>query len=115
MTNLTFERAMEIAVNITMVKEHARQFHSPGGATVVASSHENVNRVSFAPKQSEERFPKQVSRFGKQSQQAPGQQCCRCGGKHAPQACSNSKHVSDVAIKTGYIAKTKFCKGKRRK
>jgi len=31
-TNLTFERAVEIAVNMTMVKEHAQQFHSPGGA-----------------------------------------------------------------------------------
>ena len=29
MTNLTFERAVDIAVNMTMVKEHARQFHSP--------------------------------------------------------------------------------------
>ena len=28
MTNLTFERAVEIAVNITMAKEHPRQFHS---------------------------------------------------------------------------------------
>ena len=34
MTNLTFERAVEIAVNMSMVKEHVRQFHSPGGTTV---------------------------------------------------------------------------------
>ena len=52
MSKLTFERAVEIAVNITMVKEHARQLHSSGSATVVASSNENVNRVRFAPKQS---------------------------------------------------------------
>ena len=41
MTNLTFERAVEIAVNMTTVKEHVRQCHSPGGATVGASSSEN--------------------------------------------------------------------------
>ena len=34
MTNQNFERAVEIAINITMVKENARQFHSPGDATV---------------------------------------------------------------------------------
>ena len=56
MTNLTFERAVEIAVNMTTVQEHARQFHSLGDATVGASSRENVNRVRFAPKQSEERY-----------------------------------------------------------
>ena len=41
MTNLTFERAMEIAVKYGMVKEHARQFHSPGSDTVGASASEN--------------------------------------------------------------------------
>ena len=51
-TNLSFERAVEIAVNMTMVKENARQFHSPGGATVGTSSTENGNRVRLAPKQS---------------------------------------------------------------
>ena len=71
-TNLTFERAVEIAVNVRMVKERARQFHSPDGATVGASSSQNVNRVRFAPKQSEGRYPRQVNRFGKQSQQASG-------------------------------------------
>ena len=55
MTNLTFERAVEIAVNMTIVKEHPRQVHSPGGATVDASL--NVNRVRFAPNQSEGRYP----------------------------------------------------------
>ena len=30
---LTFERAVAIAVSVMMVKDHARQFHSPGGAT----------------------------------------------------------------------------------
>ena len=38
-----------------MVKEHARQFHSPGGTTVGASSSEDVNRMRFDPKQSEGR------------------------------------------------------------
>ena len=47
MTNITFERAVEIAVNMTMVKEHARQFHSPGDATVGASCSSNVNRMRF--------------------------------------------------------------------
>ena len=75
MKNLTFEQAVEIAVNMTMVKEHARQFHSPGGATVGAILSENVKRVRFAPKLSEGRYPRQVIRFGKQSQQASGQQC----------------------------------------
>ena len=37
---------------MTMVKELARPFYSPGGATVGYSSYENVNRVRFAPKQS---------------------------------------------------------------
>ena len=46
MTNLTFERAVEIAVNMMMVKEHARQFHSPGGVSVGASSSMNVNRAT---------------------------------------------------------------------
>ena len=55
MTNLTFERAVKIAANMTMVKDHARQFHSPDSATIRASSIENVNRVRFAPKQSEGR------------------------------------------------------------
>ena len=50
MTNLTFERAVEIAVNMTMVNEHARQFHSPGGATIGAYSSEYVNRVRFDSK-----------------------------------------------------------------
>ena len=40
MTNLTFERAVEIAISMTMVKEYALTFHSPGGATVGASSSE---------------------------------------------------------------------------
>ena len=57
MKKLTFERAVEIAVNWTMVKERAQQFHSPGGATVGTSSSENVNRLRFAPKQSEGRYP----------------------------------------------------------
>ena len=69
-TNLTFEWALEIAVNMTMVKEHAQQFHSPGGATVGASSSENVNRVRCATKKTEGRYPRQVKRFLKQSQQA---------------------------------------------
>ena len=84
MMNLIFERAVEIAVNMTMVRVHALQFHSPGSATVGVSSSENVNRVRFAPKQSEGRYHRQVNRFGKQSQQAPGQQFWRCGGKHVP-------------------------------
>ena len=67
MTNLTFELAVEIAINMTMVKVHAQQFHSPGAATVSTSSNENVNRVRFAPKQSERKYPRQVNRFGKQS------------------------------------------------
>ena len=29
-TGLTFEKAAEVAVNMTMVKENARRFHSPG-------------------------------------------------------------------------------------
>ena len=95
MTNLTFERAVEIAVHMTMVKEHVRQFLSPGGATVDASSSENVNRVRFVPKQTEGRYPRQVNRFGKQSQQVSGQECWRCGGNRY--ASSNSKDVSDVA------------------
>ena len=70
MTNTTFERTVEIAVNMTMVKEHALHFHSSGGATVGASSSENVNRVRCAPKQTEGRYPRQVKRFLKQSQQA---------------------------------------------
>ena len=67
---------------MTIVKEHTRQFHSPG-----ASSSEKVSRVRFTPNQSEGRNPRKVNRFGKQSKQASGQQCWRCGGKHAPQAC----------------------------
>ena len=65
MTNLTFERALKIAVNMTMVKEHARQFLSPGGATFGASSGENVNRVRIIPKQSGGRYPRQVNRSAK--------------------------------------------------
>ena len=52
MTNLTFQRAVEIAVNLTMVKVHARQFHSPGGAIVGPSSSKNVNRVRSVTEES---------------------------------------------------------------
>ena len=34
MTSLTFDKAAEEAVNMTMVKENARQFHSSDGAQV---------------------------------------------------------------------------------
>ena len=47
MTKLTFEPAVEIAVNTTTVKEHARQLYSPGSATVGVPSSEDSpeNRV----------------------------------------------------------------------
>ena len=64
-TKLTFARAVEIAANVTIVKELARQFHSPGSTTVCASSSEIVYRVRFAPKQSERKYPRHVSRYEK--------------------------------------------------
>ena len=78
---------MEVAVNMTMVKENARRFHSPGGATGGTVSRASVNRVRFAAKSGEGRYPKHRDMTGKQQQQASGQQCWRCCGKHAPQAC----------------------------
>ena len=42
MTQLTFEKAVEIAVSMTMVKENAKKFRSPGGSAV---NHE-VNAMS---------------------------------------------------------------------
>ena len=94
MTNLTFERAVDIVVNTLTVKEPARQFHSPGGATVGASSSENVNRVRYAPKQSEGTYLRQVSIFGKQSQDNNGVVAVNMPHRLAS---SNSKDVSDVA------------------
>ena len=86
-------------------KTKASQFHFPGGATVGASSSENVNRVKFAQIKREGRYPRQVNRFGKQSQQASGQQCWRCGGKHALQACKvKFDRCFDVA--TQYILRS---------
>ena len=69
-TKLTFKRAVEIAVNMTIVKEYVRQFHSPGGATIGATSSENVKRVRSLLKQSEGKYPRQVNIYRKQDQQA---------------------------------------------
>ena len=74
-TGLTFEKAVEVAVNMTMVKENAGQFHSPGGATGGTVSRASVNRVRFAAKSGEGRYPKHRDMTGKQQQQASGQQC----------------------------------------
>ena len=42
MTQLTFEKAVEIAVNMTMVKDNAKKFRSPGGSAV----NHDVNAMS---------------------------------------------------------------------
>ena len=52
-TGLTFHKAVEVAVNVTMVKQNARRFHSPGGATGGTISRASVNRVRFAAKSGE--------------------------------------------------------------
>ena len=50
MMKLRFERAVETAVNMTILKEHVWQFHSPGGATVGASSSDSPpNSVGAVP------------------------------------------------------------------
>ena len=66
---------MEIAVNMTIVivKEHARQFHSPGSATVGA-----YLPVKIRPKTVGSTINKRKTRS------ASGLQCWRCGSKHAP-------------------------------
>ena len=113
-TGLTFEKAVEVAVNMTMVKENARRFHSPGGATGGTVSRAIVNRVRFAPKSGEGRYPKHRDMTGKQQQQASGQQCLRCCGKHAPQACKFKSEQCFRCGKRGHIARSKACKGKPR-
>ena len=77
-----------------MVKVHARQFHSPGGATVDTPSSENVNQVTFAQKQSEGRYPRQVNRF-----------------RYVVAASKRHRHASSNSKK---IAKSKISKGKSR-
>ena len=51
---------------------------------------------------------------GKQQQQASGQQCWRCCGKHAPQACKFKSEQCFRCGKRGHIARSKACKGKPR-
>ena len=70
--------------------------------------------MRFAQKQNEGRYPRQVNRFIKQSQQASGQQLWRCGGKHAPQACKLKFETCFRCGMTGLIAKSKICKDKSR-
>ena len=111
-TGLTFEKAAEVAVNMTMVKENARRFHSPGGASGGTASRSSVNRVRFAAKSGEGRYPKHRDMTGKQQQQASGQQCF-CG-KHAPQACKLKSEQCFRCGKRGHIARSKACKGKPR-
>ena len=103
---------MQVAVNTTMVKENARRFHSPGGATGGTVSHASDNRVRFAAKPGEGRYLKHSDMTWKQHQQASGQQCWRCCGKHAPQACKFKSEQCFRCGKRGHIARSKACKGK---
>ena len=99
MTNLTFERAVKIAVNnFGQVNEHVRQFHSPGGATVGVSSSENVNRVRFVPKQSGDILDKSTdskNRVNRLQDNNVGVMAASMRHRHAS---LNSKDVSNVAI-----------------
>ena len=74
MTGLTFEKAVEVAMNMTMVKENATQFHLPEGATGGTVSRSSVNRVKFITKPGEGRCLKHNEMTGK-LQHAPRQQC----------------------------------------
>ena len=95
MTDLTFERAVEIAVNMTMGKERALKFLSPGGVTVGTSPSENINRVRFAPKQSEgDRSTDSENRVSRHQDNNVGVVAASMRHRHAS---SNSKDVSDVA------------------
>ena len=81
-TGLTFEKAVELAVNMNMVKGNARRFHSPGGTTCGTVYLEKVNRVRFAAKSGEGSYPKHRDMMWKQQQQAckfKSEQCFRCG------------------------------------
>ena len=114
MTQLTFEKAVEIAVNMTMVKENAKKFRSPGGSAV---NHEvnamSANRTKYAAKQHGEGF--QNVNFGrKHDHQATEQQCWRCCGNHSPHSCKFKMERCFKCGKTGHIARSKACKGKSR-
>ena len=80
MTQLTFEKAVEIAVNMTMVKENAKHFRSPVGSAV---NHEvnamSANRAKYAAKQHREGF--------QDDHRETEQQCWRCCGNHSPHSC----------------------------
>ena len=122
MSQLTFEKAVEMAVTMTMVKESARQFRHPGGAASNTTANANqgfasVNRLKYASKPEGGRFlPRDGSTGGciQQHQKAPRQQCWRCGGKHAPQSCKFKAERCFSCGKIGHIAKLKACKGKPR-
>ena len=108
MTNLTFERPVEIAVNMTMVKEHARQFHSTGGVTVGVSSSENVNRVKFV----------QNGVRGDILDRLTGNRVSKHQNNNVGVVAASVRHRQIQKMfpmcKTGHIAKSKVCKGKSR-
>ena len=98
---------MEVAVNMTIVKENARQFRCPGGAAASTMASANsagatVNRVKYVHRPSEGgRFHRGGTSTGgfKQHQQAQSSpQCWHCGGKHVPQTCKFKSGLAKRAI-----------------